>query len=138
MVSSDLNEEPGATLTRNTEDAAFNMVRKIHRKLPPGGILVFLTGKQEITRMVRRLRSCLTSRESPSDKYEMDEKELDLSTIDVNNTPRGLDEDDADAEIFLEDGVEGDEDTKLSRMEQDSLDSLDGKGAQNALVLPLQ
>ena len=129
---------PGATLTRNTEDAAFNMVRKIHRKLPPGGILVFLTGKQEITRMVRRLRSCLTSRESPSDKYEMDEKELDLSTIDVNNTPRGLDEDDADAEIFLEDGVEGDEDTKLSRMEQDSLDSLDGKGAQNALVLPLQ
>ena len=29
-------------------EAAFNKVRKIHNELPPGGILVFLTGKKEI------------------------------------------------------------------------------------------
>ncbi|EEC49743.1 predicted protein, partial [Phaeodactylum tricornutum CCAP 1055/1] len=38
------------------EEAAFRMISKIHKKLPQGGILVFLTGKQEIVRMVKRLR----------------------------------------------------------------------------------
>jgi ATP-dependent RNA helicase DHX37/DHR1 len=31
-------------------------VTKIHTRLPPGGILVFLTGRREIETMVRRLR----------------------------------------------------------------------------------
>lgn len=32
----------------NYIDAAYDKVCKIHKKLPPGGILVFLTGQQEI------------------------------------------------------------------------------------------
>ncbi|RKO85364.1 hypothetical protein BDK51DRAFT_29854, partial [Blyttiomyces helicus] len=35
---------------------AFKKVSKIHSKLPPGGILVFLTGQQEIEVLVRKLR----------------------------------------------------------------------------------
>lgn len=38
-------------------DAAFRKICKIHTKLPPGGILVFLTGKQEIEYLCRKLRN---------------------------------------------------------------------------------
>ena len=37
-------------------DDAFNKACKIHRKLPPGGILIFLTSQAEITQTVKRLR----------------------------------------------------------------------------------
>lgn len=40
----------------NYLDEAFNKVCKIHKKLPPGGILIFLTGQNEITTLVKRLR----------------------------------------------------------------------------------
>jgi ATP-dependent RNA helicase DHX37/DHR1 len=35
---------------------SFRKVAKIHRRLPEGGILVFLTGKREIEHMCRKLR----------------------------------------------------------------------------------
>ena len=34
-------------------------VRQIHRQLPPGGILVFVTGQREVEQLARRLRSAL-------------------------------------------------------------------------------
>ncbi len=37
-------------------EAAFNKVKKIHSELPPGGILVFLTGKKEILYVCKRLK----------------------------------------------------------------------------------
>ena len=37
-------------------EEAFKKVCKIHRELPEGGILVFLTGQQEVNTLVRRLR----------------------------------------------------------------------------------
>lgn len=37
-------------------DAAFKKVKKIHEELPPGGILVFLTGKKEILYMCKLLK----------------------------------------------------------------------------------
>ena len=41
---------------------AVKKVCKIHRKLPEGGILVFLTGKDEILRCVKKLRNALECR----------------------------------------------------------------------------
>ncbi len=38
-------------------EEAFKKVAKIHRKLPAGGVLVFLTGQQEIEGLCRRLRN---------------------------------------------------------------------------------
>ena len=35
---------------------------KIHRSLPPGGILVFLTGKDEIVKAVKKIESSLNGR----------------------------------------------------------------------------
>lgn len=40
----------------NYTEEAFRKTCKIHRRLPKGGILVFLTGKNEITDMVKKLR----------------------------------------------------------------------------------
>lgn len=40
----------------NYVDEAFKKVAKIHRKLPEGGVLVFLTGQREILQLCRKLR----------------------------------------------------------------------------------
>lgn len=37
-------------------EEAFKKTCKIHRRLPPGGILIFLTGQNEITTLVKKLR----------------------------------------------------------------------------------
>ena len=37
-------------------DEAYRKVCKIHRQLPDGGILVFLTGQQEVNSLCRKLR----------------------------------------------------------------------------------
>ncbi|PWW78131.1 P-loop containing nucleoside triphosphate hydrolase protein [Tuber magnatum] len=37
-------------------EEVYKKVCKIHRRLPPGGILVFLTGQNEITHLLKRLR----------------------------------------------------------------------------------
>ena len=46
------------------DDEVFRKTSKIHEKLPPGGILIFMTGQQEIESMCRRLR----------DKYPLEKK----------------------------------------------------------------
>ncbi|XP_037935392.1 probable ATP-dependent RNA helicase kurz [Teleopsis dalmanni] len=40
----------------NYVDEAFRKTCKIHSKLPEGGILIFLTGQQEVNQLVRKLR----------------------------------------------------------------------------------
>src|SRR3989338_4094187 len=42
-------------------DAAFRKALNVHKKLPPGGILVFLTGQDEIEHMVDMLRDASSS-----------------------------------------------------------------------------
>jgi ATP-dependent RNA helicase DHX37/DHR1 len=37
-------------------DESYRKVCKIHRQLPDGGILVFLTGQQEVNALCRKLR----------------------------------------------------------------------------------
>src|SRR5436190_19869592 len=39
-------------------DEAFKKVSKIHQRLPPGGILVFLTGQAEIRALSGKLQRC--------------------------------------------------------------------------------
>jgi ATP-dependent RNA helicase DHX37/DHR1 len=41
--------------------AAFSKVCAIHRRLPPGGVLVFLTGQREVLALVARLRAAFAS-----------------------------------------------------------------------------
>mmetsp|Transcript_9417 Transcript_9417/g.11903 ORF Transcript_9417/g.11903 Transcript_9417/m.11903 type:complete len:1448 (-) Transcript_9417:1876-6219(-) len=87
------------------ERIAFQKVCKIHRKLPPGGILVFLTGKQEIIRMNNRLRRAL------GPKTERRETALSSDSLDVEICPddetggfdsglRDMDDDEADGDLY--------------------------------------
>lgn len=54
----------------NYIDAAFNKACKIHRKLPPGGILIFLTGQNEIKTLVKRLKEEFSKTNSKNTEYE--------------------------------------------------------------------
>ncbi|KAI3646581.1 hypothetical protein MP228_009509 [Amoeboaphelidium protococcarum] len=45
------------TTPENYIEAAYDKVCKIHKKLPPGGILVFLTGQQEIAQLISMLQN---------------------------------------------------------------------------------
>ena len=46
---------------RDYLEETFVKVSKGHRKLPPGGMLVFLTGQNEITTLAKRLRAAFTN-----------------------------------------------------------------------------
>ena len=48
--------------------AALKKVAEIHEKDPQGGILVFLTGQQEVNQMVRKLRTMFPSRRQTNDE----------------------------------------------------------------------
>ncbi|KAG0637931.1 P-loop containing nucleoside triphosphate hydrolase protein [Tuber brumale] len=48
----------------------YKKVCKIHRRLPPGGILVFLTGQNEITHLLKRLRKTFPFKEMSAEDVE--------------------------------------------------------------------
>jgi ATP-dependent RNA helicase DHX37/DHR1 len=59
-------------------------VCKIHRKLPRGGILVFLTGKSEIIRMVKKLRRALNVRGRGSQMRSVELCDIKETVVDTN------------------------------------------------------
>ena len=70
-------------------DEAYRKVCKIHRQLPDGGILVFLTGQQEVNALCRKLRQTFPGlrakeAEEPSKAEEKtaEQEEADFSNRD--------------------------------------------------------
>ncbi|KAJ8142823.1 hypothetical protein OY671_004035 [Metschnikowia pulcherrima] len=62
-------------------EEAFKKTCKIHKKLPPGGILVFLTGQHEINGLVKKLRKEFPFRKSAIPAYsETDNVKYQAST----------------------------------------------------------
>ena len=123
-----------------TEDAVFQKTCKIHRQLPPGGILIFLTGKQEIVRMVNRLRRAL--------KYE--EKEIfdDVEAVDQpidndeNYILRDMDDDEVDGDLWqtsetkADDGA--DDSATVDRIKPSRQDEQDDSAKPlKTIILPL-
>ncbi|KAL8922555.1 MAG: hypothetical protein Q9208_005058 [Pyrenodesmia sp. 3 TL-2023] len=86
---------------RDYLDEAFSKVSKGHKKLPPGGILVFLTGQNEITALTKRLKEAFVhSSESggTGSKVQFGAADLplemgDLDIGDDDNADRVQDED---------------------------------------------
>ena len=66
---------------RNTPDdyvaAALKKTAEIHEKEPQGGILVFLTGQQEVNNVVRKLRTLFPSRRQTNDGGGGEEETLE-------------------------------------------------------------
>ncbi|CUS22866.1 LAQU0S07e01904g1_1 [Lachancea quebecensis] len=70
----------------NYTEEAFRKTCKIHQRLPPGAILVFMTGQQEITHMVKRLR-----KEFPFQKATRGYKEMDIKNTTMKVNPKNAD-----------------------------------------------
>ena len=131
-----------------TEDAAFQKICKIHRNLPQGGILVFLTGKHEIVRMVNRLRKALSPQKKKNVKALFSDTN-DVATKPTNITyanesaPRDLDDDEVDGDLFNSDDENDDfddadiNDTVEVPAEVKSSDGASDNIPKDVLVLPL-
>lgn len=70
-------------------EEAFAKACKIHRRLPPGGILIFLTGQNEITTLVKRLRDEFPSKvgygEDKKAKYRVSQQvALEAEDVDLD------------------------------------------------------
>jgi ATP-dependent RNA helicase DHX37/DHR1 len=110
------------TVLRDYVDEAFKKVSKIHKKLPPGGILVFLTGQDEIRNLCNKLRERFPSKSNSrseesnwNPRVKLSAKQMDMETEDVDveddNDDEELDgheddldaSDDSDIEGLLED-----------------------------------
>uniref|UniRef100_A0A1A7WLH1 Activating signal cointegrator 1 complex subunit 3 n=1 Tax=Iconisemion striatum TaxID=60296 RepID=A0A1A7WLH1_9TELE len=108
---------------------AFQKICKIHRMLPPGGILVFLTGQAEVHTLCRRLRRAFPFRRSntAAEDEEMEtseamrkfkktkrKKNVSLPRINLDNySALPVDEGDEDREAGIGDEEDGGSDLDL-------------------------
>jgi len=75
---------------RTNEDymsEAFRKVCKIHKQLPEGGILVFLTGQQEVNTMVKKLRNMFPGKTCKMEEDNGEDDEMG-KLLDMNKNSR--------------------------------------------------
>ncbi|QLQ78088.1 hypothetical protein HG537_0A03350 [Torulaspora globosa] len=124
-------------------EEAFKKTCKIHRRLPPGAILVFLTGQQEINQMVKRLR-----REFPFRKENKARRDLESNTLNVKINPKTADLETEDVDLSVEiadeqsfdDGLGSEDDGEDNSEEEEGFDECleEGQTENDPLyVLPL-
>lgn len=127
----------------NYTEEAFRKTCKIHQKLPPGTILIFMTGQQEITTMVRKLRKRFpfkdnkTNRDDSLDvKMKIDPNNAVIEAEDVDFSVDLIDEEKFKADIDYEnEDYDGQSDEEEEGFEE-SLE--EGQTANDPLyVLPL-
>jgi ATP-dependent RNA helicase DHX37/DHR1 len=108
---------------KTQRDYAEEMYRKVcrgHRKLPPGGMLVFLTGQNEITHLAKRLKQAFSSTQGHEAKVgkvhvspaetPMEDEDMELST----KNAEFQDEDGSESEdSIIIDGLDDEEDKEF-------------------------
>ncbi|CCH62323.1 hypothetical protein TBLA_0H00300 [Henningerozyma blattae CBS 6284] len=103
----------------NYADEAFRKTCKIHRRLPPGAILVFMTGQQEITHMVKKLRQEFPFRKNvkrrremelyPATEIRVDAKTADVEVEDIDFSVKIKDKGEFDDALDIENDISEDE-----------------------------
>jgi ATP-dependent RNA helicase DHX37/DHR1 len=96
-------------------EEAFRKISKGHRKLPPGGFLVFLTGQNEIIQLIKRLKEAFrTGQIGTGQQVRLDAEQVPLEAedIDFGNVMDDAN-DDFDDEDELDINVNDDEDFLL-------------------------
>ncbi|KAI3396374.1 hypothetical protein diail_12264 [Diaporthe ilicicola] len=117
-------------------EEAFKKISRGHRKLPPGGILVFMTGQNEITELRRKLKKAFTGMDSTTDpKVRLS---ANLASIEAEDIDFGV-EDDRDAQDYDDDLVSGDEEEEDDEAEFEipEEEGETGTGPKRMHVLPL-
>lgn len=92
---------------RDYVDDMYNKISRGHKKLPPGGMLVFLTGQNEIVALAKRLRNAFPSdtgsqAQAPRMHVSAQDAPLEIEDLDATNpstTNNDLDDDGSDDEI---------------------------------------
>lgn len=82
---------------RDYLNEAYEKVRKGHKKLPPGGMLIFLTGQNEITALAKRLNEAFAnSQRGQPDGYKVrisaNEAPLETEDLELGNDNFGSDD----------------------------------------------
>lgn len=82
---------------RDYFEGAFERVCKGHRKLPPGGMLVFLTGQNEITALLKRLNEALAKSQGGQSnghkvRISASEAPLEAEDLELGNDALGFDD----------------------------------------------
>ncbi len=77
---------------RDYVDEVYHKISRGHKKLPPGGMLVFLTGQNEITALSKRLKEDFVSTSSNHGAYQRvtiaaSEAPLEADDVDFGNDP---------------------------------------------------
>ena len=86
-------------------EEAFRKTCKIHQRLPPGAILVFMTGQQEITHMVKRLR-----KEFPFPKRQSLIHKDNIPTVRVDAATADVEAEDVDFSVAVKEEMQFEED----------------------------
>lgn len=83
---------------------AYRKVCKINRRLPDGGILVFLTGQQEVNLLCDRLRRTFPA-SSSSSSQKTDSKRSSTDDRDAKKNNKKLKDELADASKFVQESI---------------------------------
>ncbi|KAL5451985.1 hypothetical protein PMIN05_000366 [Paraphaeosphaeria minitans] len=115
---------------KTQRDYVEEMYRKVcrgHRKLPRGGMLVFLTGQNEITHLAKRLRETFTStqgKEITAGKVQISPEQTSLETEDIELGTSKKDYED-------DDGSDSDDSIITGLDEDEEKDEFEDKGGFN-------
>lgn len=85
--------------------AAFRKVSRIHRELPPGGILVFLTGQREVEQLCKRLRNSFPN---PAEDKHQGGKATRLQQQQQRSKDEDAEDEEGEMERFATDAAETD------------------------------
>lgn len=115
-------------------EEAFKKISRGHRKLPPGGILVFMTGQQEILQLSKKLKQAFTGMDSaPGLKVSIPASEAPVEAEDLNF---GGNVDDRGVEDYDEsDSGDEEEDQEEFAIPEDEGEA--GTGPARMHILPL-
>ncbi|KAL1601648.1 putative ATP-dependent RNA helicase DHR1 [Paraconiothyrium brasiliense] len=101
---------------RDYVEEMFRKVCRGHRKLPRGGMLVFLTGQNEITHLAKRLRQTFTSTQGKEVTARKVQISPEQTTLEAEDIELGADKDDyqdhdgSDSEDSIITGLDDDKD----------------------------
>jgi ATP-dependent RNA helicase DHX37/DHR1 len=123
---------------RDYTEEMFHKVSRGHRKLPKGGMLVFLTGQNEIAHLTKRLKQTFSStqgHEAKAGKVLISPAEAPLETEDIELGPKDhdLEDDGSDSEDSVIMGLDDEDDDKEFEIEDEKPEET----VMNVHVLPL-
>ncbi|KXH47690.1 helicase associated domain-containing protein [Colletotrichum simmondsii] len=115
-------------------EEAFNKIMRGHRKLPPGGFLVFLTGQNEIRYLSKRLREAFggfTEASAPKVQISATDAPMEVEDIDFGEVDDAIGAD-------IDDGLDEDEDMEHEDDKEFEIEGEEGEtGPMKMQVLPL-